>query len=70
MNVDRFSASPRTDTTISRYPNDPKIHTLSHARASTKAGLDRRGTKHLLVANVRCRPVGVARSSQSQNRAL
>ena len=50
MNVDRFSASPRTDTTINRYPNDSKIHTASHARASTKAGLDRRSTKHLLVA--------------------
>jgi hypothetical protein len=50
MNIDGFSASPRTDTTISRYPNDPKIHTPSHARTSTKAGLDPRGTKHLLVA--------------------
>ena len=50
MNVDRFSASPRTDTTINRYPNDPKIHTASHACASTKAGFDRRSTKYLLVA--------------------
>jgi hypothetical protein len=40
MNVDRFSASPRTDTTSSRYPKHPKILTSLITREH-EAGLDR-----------------------------